>query len=116
MGYLMIKEEEKIENQSEKLAEQTEEQTEEQTDKITLNDLGSIKNIINVASRRGAFGAEEFIDIGTVYGKLEKFLQVQVKILEEKVEEEKIEQITLDDLASLRNVINVASRRGAFGV
>merc|ERR1712216_1055087 len=86
--------------------------------KITLNDLGSIKNIINVASRRGAFGAEEFIDIGTVYGKLEKFLQVQVKILEEKVkvEEEKIEQITLNDLASLRNVINVASRRGAFGV
>ena len=51
---------------------------------ISLNDLASLRNIINVASRRGAFAAEEFEDIGKVFTKLDNFLKEQGKILEEQ--------------------------------
>lgn len=51
---------------------------------ISLNDLASLRNIINVASRRGAFAAEEFEDVGKVFTKLDNFLKEQGKILEEQ--------------------------------
>ena len=61
---------------------------EENKEQISLNDLASIRNIISVASRRGAFGAEEFEDVGKIYTKLDNFLKKQTKILEE-LEEKK---------------------------
>ncbi len=57
---------------------------EEEKKSISLNDLASLRNIVNVASRRGAFAAEEFEDIGKVYSKLDNFLKEQGKILEEQ--------------------------------
>lgn len=41
---------------------------------LTLQDLVAIKNIIDVASNRGAFRPNEMVAVGTVYAKLEKFL------------------------------------------
>ena len=58
---------------------------------ITLNDLIVIKNIINLASRRGAFSVEEFKDIGDVYSRLDDFVSMQVKLLKEKEGESKDE-------------------------
>ena len=46
---------------------------------ITLNDLVVLRNIVHIASRRGAFSAEEFSDIGTVYNKVDKFLKKILK-------------------------------------
>ena len=46
---------------------------------ITLNDLVVLRNIVHIASRRGAFSAEEFSDIGTVYNKVDKFLKKNIK-------------------------------------
>lgn len=57
---------------------------EEEKKSISLNDLASLRNIVNVASRRGAFGAEEFEDVGKVFTKLDNFLKEQSKILEEQ--------------------------------
>lgn len=48
-------------------------------DSITLNDLVVLRNIVHIASRRGAFSAEEFSDIGTVYNKVDKFLKKNIK-------------------------------------
>ena len=50
-----------------------------ETDSITLNDLVGMRNIIHIASRRGAFSAEEFSDIGSVYNKVDKFLKKNIK-------------------------------------
>ena len=50
-----------------------------ETDSITLNDLVVMRNIIHIASRRGAFSAEEFSDIGSVYNKVDKFLKKNIK-------------------------------------
>lgn len=41
---------------------------------LTVNDLGSIKQIIDVASSRGAFKPNEMMTVGQVYNKLETFL------------------------------------------
>ena len=55
---------------------------------ITLNDLVLLRNIVNVASKRGAFSAEEFSDIGAVYNKIDKFLKLNLKKMEDSEEKE----------------------------
>jgi hypothetical protein len=55
---------------------------------ITLNDLVLLRNIVNVASKRGAFSAEEFSDIGAVYNKVDTFLKMNLKKMEETEETE----------------------------
>ena len=42
---------------------------------LTLIDLQNIRSIIDVASRRGAFGAAEMTGVGTVFDKLDAFLE-----------------------------------------
>ena len=41
---------------------------------LTVQDLTAIKQIIDVASSRGAFRANEMAVVGTTYNKLESFL------------------------------------------
>jgi hypothetical protein len=45
---------------------------------ITVTDLIAIRDILNLAAERGAFKAEEMLDVGTVYNKLSKFLEAVV--------------------------------------
>jgi hypothetical protein len=41
---------------------------------LTVQDLANLRNIIDVASQRGAFKAEEFGAIGDAYSKLNAFI------------------------------------------
>lgn len=41
---------------------------------LTIQDLGNIRSIIDAASQRGAFRAAEMVSVGTVYNKLNDFL------------------------------------------
>ena len=41
---------------------------------LTVSDLSNLKQIIDVASSRGAFKPNEMTVVGTVYNKLETFL------------------------------------------
>ena len=41
---------------------------------LTVNDLSALKQIIDVASQRGAFKPNEMVSVGTMYNKLEIFL------------------------------------------
>ena len=56
--------------------EVTKEESTEQNQNIelTVNDLNALKQIIDVASGRGAFKPNEITVIGTTYTKLENFL------------------------------------------
>jgi len=45
---------------------------------LTVTDLQNIRAIIDAASRRGAFGASEMAAVGTVYNKLDSFLNAVV--------------------------------------
>lgn len=48
--------------------------TEAQAPELTVSDLSAIRQIIDVASQRGAFKANEMAVVGTAYNKLETFL------------------------------------------
>lgn len=41
---------------------------------LTIQDLENIRNIIDVASKRGVFKTEEFAMVGGAYGKLSAFI------------------------------------------
>ena len=45
---------------------------------ITVADLNLLKNVIDLASTRGAFRAGEMKEIGEVYNKLSQFLEAVV--------------------------------------
>lgn len=46
---------------------------------LGLQDLVAIKSIIDVASSRGAFKPNEMVAVGSIYSKLEKFLDAAAK-------------------------------------
>lgn len=41
---------------------------------LTVSDLHLLKQVIDVASQRGAFKPNEMVNVGTIYNKLEAFL------------------------------------------
>lgn len=41
---------------------------------LTIVDLQNIRSVIDVAARRGAFAAAEMTAVGTVFNKLDNFL------------------------------------------
>lgn len=41
---------------------------------LSLTDLHNLRSIVDTASRRGAFHAQEMTAVGTVYDKLNNFL------------------------------------------
>jgi hypothetical protein len=43
---------------------------------LTIADLQAIAQVIDMAVRRGAFGASEVSEVGAIYGKLANFLQI----------------------------------------
>jgi len=51
----------------------------ENTTQITITDLDTIKNIINLAATRGAFRGEELSQVGIVYDKLTVFLEAVIE-------------------------------------
>lgn len=42
---------------------------------LTINDLNAVKTIMDVASQRGAFRANELEAVGKIYNKLNAFLE-----------------------------------------
>tara|TARA_R110000823_G_scaffold313104_2_gene440381 strand:- start:984 stop:1214 length:231 start_codon:yes stop_codon:yes gene_type:complete len=61
---------------SEEIKEAVEQQVAEDNTapELTVNDLSQIKQVIDVASQRGAFKPNEMVAVGTIYSKLETFL------------------------------------------
>jgi len=45
---------------------------------INITDLVAIRSIMNLAAERGAFKAEEMAEVGSVYNKLNKFLEAVI--------------------------------------
>ena len=52
----------------------TPESTDQPTPELTIQDLGNLRAIIDVASQRGAFRAAEFAAVGAAFNKLNAFL------------------------------------------
>ena len=63
-------------------------QGEQKPVELTVQDLGVIRSVIDVASQRGAFKANEMEAVGKTYNKLDIFLQ-QVQKAEEEAKKAK---------------------------
>jgi len=62
------------ENKTEETVASTDATQEAPAAELTVQDLNAIKQIIDVASQRGAFKPNEMTVVGTTYTKLETFL------------------------------------------
>lgn len=67
------------------LADKVEETAEEPV-ALSVNDLASIRKILDVASQRGAFKTEEFQVVGAVYGKLAAFVDAAIAASQQQEE------------------------------
>lgn len=63
-----------MENQEPKQTETAQDGNKPQAPDLTITDLANIRAIIDVAVRRGAFAASEVSGVGTVFDKLNAFL------------------------------------------
>ena len=54
-------------------------QPEQQSSDLTINDLNSMKSIIDIASSRGAFKPNEMVAVGQTYTNLTTFLEAIAK-------------------------------------
>ena len=59
-------------------AEQSQSAAQESAE-LTINDLASMKTIIDIASSRGAFKPNEMMAVGQTYNKLSTFLDTVAK-------------------------------------
>lgn len=57
-----------------KIEPQAQEQQAQSGPDLTVQDLNALKQIIDVASQRGAFKPNEMVAVGQTYQKLEEFL------------------------------------------
>ena len=61
------------------IEEQAVDQAPEQLADLTINDLHALRAIIDLASSRGAIKTVEMLAVGTVYNKLNLFLEAVTK-------------------------------------
>lgn len=71
----MINEKNPDENTAEATEETVLQETENAPASLTVQDLANLRNIIDIASQRGAFRANEFTVVGAIYTKLSSFIE-----------------------------------------
>ena len=69
----------------------------ENTQQITIADLDTIKNIIDLACTRGAFRGGEVSQVGAVYDKLSGFLAAVVEQAKQQQEQAQKEEANAED-------------------
>lgn len=60
-------------------AEESKTESSQQSTDLNLSDLIAVRNIIEVATQRGAFKAAELEAVGKAYNKLNSFLEAAAK-------------------------------------
>ena len=51
------------------------EETQAQQPQLSINDLQNLRSVVDLAVRRGAFGAAEVSSVGAVFDRLNTFLE-----------------------------------------
>jgi hypothetical protein len=66
---------------------------------LTINDLATLRNVIDLASTRGAFRANELSEVGEVYNRLSQFVEASVAAAQAQQEPQAAEQSDNDQQA-----------------
>ena len=94
------------ETTTEEVATEAPTSNEAQSAGLGIVDLRVIKEVIDVASARGAFKADEFATIGDTYGRLAAFLN-QIDAANAPAEDEATDEATTKQQTKLRNKLCV---------
>jgi len=54
---------------------------------LTINDLAALRQIVDIASQRGAFRAQELESVGKTFNKLNTFIETIIENQKEQEEE-----------------------------
>lgn len=65
------------------------------TNEFNINDLVQLKNIVELASTRGAFRANEMLTVGTTFTRLENFLNAVLN----QAQAQQADEVPADDQA-----------------
>jgi len=68
-------EEQNVDTQPTEQTDQTEQAGDQQVADLNISDLAALKSIVEIATQRGAFRANELEAVGKTFNKLEMFLQ-----------------------------------------
>jgi hypothetical protein len=68
-------EEQNVDTQPTEQTDQTEQTADQQVADLNISDLAALKSIVEIATQRGAFRANELEAVGKTFNKLEMFLQ-----------------------------------------
>lgn len=63
---------------------------------LTINDLATLRNVIDLASTRGAFRANELSEVGDVYNRLNQFVEASVAAAQAQQDEQAQDQSDTD--------------------
>lgn len=75
----MKTEENKVEAATQEVAQQAPAQEQAAAPDLTINDLNTLRAIVDIASQRGAFKAAELEVVGKTFNKLNAFLEAAAK-------------------------------------
>jgi hypothetical protein len=60
---------------------------------LTINDLATLRNVIDLASTRGAFRASELKEVGEVYERLTQFVEASILAAQTQQESQAVDNI-----------------------
>jgi hypothetical protein len=56
---------------------------------LTINDLATVRNVIDLASTRGAFRGGELAEVGEIYNRLNQFIEASIAASEAQQDNQK---------------------------
>lgn len=59
---------------------------------LTISDLATLRNVIDLASTRGAFRANELAEVGEIYNRLNHFVEASIAAAQAQQPEQASEQ------------------------
>jgi hypothetical protein len=69
---------------------------------LTITDLATLRNIVDLASTRGAFRANELREVGEVFDRLNQFVEASVAAAQAQQDNQAVEQSNNDQQTSAK--------------
>jgi hypothetical protein len=69
---------------------------------LTITDLATLRNIVDLASTRGAFRANELREVGEVFDRLNQFVEASVAAAQAQQDNQAVEQSNNDQQLSAK--------------
>jgi hypothetical protein len=69
---------------------------------LTINDLATLRNIVDLASTRGAFRANELQEVGEIYNRLNQFVEASIAAAREQQSQSDTESASTEQIDSAK--------------